>query len=728
MEAEQGNFEDDEGVSMMQRNSRVCVLFMLLLAVGAVVVPQAHAYKQVVDVPLSNGHKVTVFFPDNFPDSVLQANIAYVQQDIPKIAELFYMPDHDFTVTYNTEPSPDGCPPSGSTANYREICMRTDLLTVENAEPEPTIVHELTHVFQFEATYIGPLSIEGSAVAVEMIITHDLGYGQLLGGDVDYSSITSDNGPAIYLYSQITPLQYALGNPLEKLYAYKPSLFREWTSQPGLEGRDPYVAILGDAVLDSKPLAEWLRVQGLVTSNLRDGIYAETYAALYKNQVYANVETFQQTNGNATIVTPQSVTCTLYQPTGQYITSAQAQILGVGGSWPSAFCQITDPSITANTEQIRVDIRVDAAGYTLDRHVLAFKYHDIDPDTAQITTSYNWVGLVGNDQLPIITTGTATINLQTVAGGTQTLQASIVDGAFKWPITDTYGLANIDITTPTLQYHIQNFPFTYRPRGLTITTSVMSTTVTTSTATATKYQLTVNIVGGPSDAVSVLLNPQTSDNQYDPGAAVQAVPVISISGYSFDHWELDGTNVASTQPYLIIMNTPHTLTAVFTAPQTTTAQTTTAQPSTPTQVTSSPKCIIATAAYGSEMAPEVIYMRYVRDGLIGSTPIGHPIVQAWNAFYYSWSPPVAAAIAESSLLQAIFRILLLPLVAIVHITAWVFASLGSEDFASAIAFAVAAVLSTCTYIVLPAVGIEQTWRRVLTLRTHRPIHDKRKAS
>jgi hypothetical protein len=599
--------------------------------------------------------------------------------------------------------------------------MRTDLLTVENAEPEPTIVHELTHVFQFEATYIGPLSIEGSAVAVEMIITHDLGYGQLLGGDVDYSSITSDNGPAIYLYSQITPLQYALGNPLEKLYAYRPSLFREWTSQPSLEGRDPYAAILGDAVLDSKPLAQWLRVQGLVTSNLQDGIYAETYAALYKNQVYANVETFQQTNGNATIVTPQSVTCTLYQPTGQYITSSQAQILA--GSWPSAFCQITDPSITANTEQIRIDIHVDAAGYALDRHVLAFKYHDIDPDTAQITASYNWVGLVDNDQLPIATTGTATINLQTVAGNTQTLQASIVDGAFKWPIADTYGLANIDITTPTFQYRIQNFPFTYRPRGLTITTSVTSTTTTTtSTATATKYQLTVNVVGGPSDAVSVLLNPQTG-NQYDPGAAVQATPVISVSGYSFDHWELDGVNVASTQPYLIIMDAPHTLTAVFTAPQTTT---TTAQPTTPT-ATSSGRCIIATAAYGSEMSPEVVYMRYVRDRMIGSTPTGRILRDAFNAFYYSWSPPVAQAISQSPVLQALFRGLLAPLVMIIHLTAWLFTAatvLGSRDFAAVISFTVAAAFTITTYVILPALAIEQARRRFI-IRTQRHLHESK---
>jgi hypothetical protein len=39
-------------------------------------------------------------------------------------------------------------------------------------------------------------------------------------------------------------------------------------------------------------------------------------------------------------------------------------------------------------------------------------------------------------------------------------------------------------------------------------------------------------------------------------------------------------------------------------------------------------CIIATVAYGSPMAPEVAYMRYVRDNLIGSTEIGGRLVKA----------------------------------------------------------------------------------------------------
>ncbi|MHA2066598.1 MAG: DUF2341 domain-containing protein, partial [Candidatus Thorarchaeota archaeon] len=73
------------------------------------------------------------------------------------------------------------------------------------------------------------------------------------------------------------------------------------------------------------------------------------------------------------------------------------------------------------------------------------------------------------------------------------------------------------------------------------------------------------------------------------------------------------------------------------------------------------QCIIATAAYGGTMAPEVVYMRNVRDNMIGSTPIGNILVSGFNTFYYSWSPPVAQWIAGSEGLRTTFRVLLLPI-------------------------------------------------------------------
>jgi M6 family metalloprotease-like protein len=138
--------------------------------------------------------------------------------------------------------------------------------------------------------------------------------------------------------------------------------------------------------------------------------------------------------------------------------------------------------------------------------------------------------------------------------------------------------------------------------------------------------------------------------------------------------------------------------------------TTTGTAQTQTTTIAAPNCVIATAAFGSVMAPEVAYMRYVRDGLIGSTPSGRMLVEAFNAFYYSWSPPVARTVGSSSFLRAAFRILLLPVVLAVHAAALSFVAMlnmtGSADAAAVVAFVLAASICVVAYVVLPfAVGL-----------------------
>jgi len=131
-----------------------------------------------------------------------------------------------------------------------------------------------------------------------------------------------------------------------------------------------------------------------------------------------------------------------------------------------------------------------------------------------------------------------------------------------------------------------------------------------------------------------------------------------------------------------------------------------------------PRCVIVTAAYGSEMAPDVVYMRYVRDNLIGSSPIGRTLVAAFNAFYYSWSPSVANVIVGNELPRAVFRVVLLPLIGIVRVTALLFTAMtniaGSTDLASVVAFLVAAAMTVAVYVAFPvlvALEIKQGSRR-----------------
>jgi len=70
-------------------------------------------------------------------------------------------------------------------------------------------------------------------------------------------------------------------------------------------------------------------------------------------------------------------------------------------------------------------------------------------------------------------------------------------------------------------------------------------------------------------------------------------------------------------------------------------------------------CFIATAAYGTPMAPEIQILREFRDGYLLTNPLG----QAFVDFYYRFSPPLAEFITEHPGLKPIVRAGLVPAVA-----------------------------------------------------------------
>ena len=52
-------------------------------------------------------------------------------------------------------------------------------------------------------------------------------------------------------------------------------------------------------------------------------------------------------------------------------------------------------------------------------------------------------------------------------------------------------------------------------------------------------------------------------------------------------------------------------------------------------------CLIATAAFGSEMAPQVQFLREIRDNTVLQTESGSAFMAGFNQFYYSFSPAIA---------------------------------------------------------------------------------------
>ncbi len=69
-------------------------------------------------------------------------------------------------------------------------------------------------------------------------------------------------------------------------------------------------------------------------------------------------------------------------------------------------------------------------------------------------------------------------------------------------------------------------------------------------------------------------------------------------------------------------------------------------------------CFIATAAYGSYLAPEIDVLRRFRDDILLHLPLGKELVN----FYYDVSPPLANTIAQNDALRTLTRWMLSPII------------------------------------------------------------------
>ena len=87
-------------------------------------------------------------------------------------------------------------------------------------------------------------------------------------------------------------------------------------------------------------------------------------------------------------------------------------------------------------------------------------------------------------------------------------------------------------------------------------------------------------------------------------------------------------------------------------------------------------CLIATAAHGTELAPQIQRLREIRDGKVLSTGSGTAFMDAFSKIYYSFSPAVADAERQNPALRHAAAAALAPMLATLHVMD--FAKEGSE--------------------------------------------------
>jgi len=113
-------------------------------------------------------------------------------------------------------------------------------------------------------------------------------------------------------------------------------------------------------------------------------------------------------------------------------------------------------------------------------------------------------------------------------------------------------------------------------------------------------------------------------------------------------------------------------------------------------------CLIATAAFGSEMAPQVQFLREIRDNIVLQTESGTSFMTAFNQFYYSFSPTIADYERENPVFKEAVKLAITPLLA--SLTLLQFADIDSES--EMLRYGIGVILlNVGIYFVIPAVFI-----------------------
>ncbi len=124
-------------------------------------------------------------------------------------------------------------------------------------------------------------------------------------------------------------------------------------------------------------------------------------------------------------------------------------------------------------------------------------------------------------------------------------------------------------------------------------------------------------------------------------------------------------------------------------------------------------CLIATAAYGSELAPQIQFLREIRDNTLLSTASGTSFMTGFNQFYYSFSPAVADLERENAVFRDAVRVAITP--ALYTLNIMTLADQNSDS--SVLTFGLLAIAAMAgIYIAGPLLATRAIVRKIKTAR------------
>jgi len=125
-------------------------------------------------------------------------------------------------------------------------------------------------------------------------------------------------------------------------------------------------------------------------------------------------------------------------------------------------------------------------------------------------------------------------------------------------------------------------------------------------------------------------------------------------------------------------------------------------------------CLIATATFGSELAPQVQQLREIRDNTLLQTESGTSFMTGFNEFYYSFSPAIADLERQNPVFKETVKLVITPLITSLSILNYVEINSEAEMLSYGISLI---ILNVGMYFVAP------TLLGVRIYRKHKPKYD-----
>ena len=118
-------------------------------------------------------------------------------------------------------------------------------------------------------------------------------------------------------------------------------------------------------------------------------------------------------------------------------------------------------------------------------------------------------------------------------------------------------------------------------------------------------------------------------------------------------------------------------------------------------------CLIATATYGSEMAPQVQLLREIRDNQLMNTESGVSFMTGFNSLYYSFSPHIADMERESPVFKEMVKIGIIPLLSTLSVMSF------AETESKVIGYGIGVILMNLgMYVATPAMVLYQIKNKI----------------